>query len=94
MKKTVGFNKGGINKLPDQRPVTYEIKTGGGKTNYVGVAKRTRVQERLQEHLPGEKDHVPGSKVTIQQHTNLDAAKNAERRKIADKQPPYNKQGK
>lgn len=94
MKRTFRFNKVGINKLPEHKPVTYEIKTSGSKTNYVGVAKRNRVQERVQEHLPGGKDHVPGSRITIQQYTNIDAAKNAEARKIAEKQPPYNKQGK
>jgi hypothetical protein len=94
MKKTVSFTKDGISKLAQSRPVTYEIKTGGGRTNYVGVAKRNRVLERLEEHLPGGKDPVPGSKVTIQQHTGIDVAKRAEARKIVEKQPPHNKQGK
>lgn len=50
-KKTVNFNKTGISKLPNDKPVLYRIETGGGKPNYVGVAKRGRVQERLEEHL-------------------------------------------
>jgi hypothetical protein len=94
MKKTVSFTKGGISKLAQNRPVTYEIKTDGGRTNYVGVAKRNRVLERLEEHLPRGKDPAPGSKVTIQQHTGIDVAKRVEARKIVEKQPPHNKQGK
>ena len=61
-KKTVGFTDSSISKLPDNKPVVYKIFTDGGRNNYTGVAQRGRVQERLQEHLPGAKDHVPGSK--------------------------------
>ena len=46
-KKTVKFNKAGTSKLPQDKPVVYRIKTDAGKTNYVGVAQRGRVQERL-----------------------------------------------
>ena len=60
-KKTVPFNQKGIEKLPDNKPVVYKILTEGGKNNYTGVAQRGRVQERLQEHLPGGKDYVPGA---------------------------------
>ena len=45
-KKTVDFNKSGAAKLPIDKPVVYKIKTAAGKTNYVGVAKRGRAQER------------------------------------------------
>jgi len=58
-RKTVDFNRSGISKLPEDKPVLYRVLTDGGKTNYAGVAKRGRVQGRLEEHLPGEKDHVP-----------------------------------
>ena len=70
-KKTTNFNKSGINKLPDNKPVVYKIKTESGNTNYVGIAKRGRVQERLQEHLPGGKDYIPGTKVQIEQMTSI-----------------------
>ena len=52
-KKTVGFNKSGLDKLPNDKPAVYKIKTESGNANYVGSAKRGRVQERLQEHMPG-----------------------------------------
>ncbi|MEX2410978.1 MAG: hypothetical protein WD607_06320, partial [Candidatus Paceibacterota bacterium] len=65
--KTVSNNKSGIDKLPNDKPVTYKIKTDRGNTNYVGSAMRGRVQDRLKEHLPGGKDYIPGSKIHIQQ---------------------------
>ena len=34
-KKTVNFNKKGIEKLPDNKPVMYKIKTESGEVNYV-----------------------------------------------------------
>src|SRR5208283_1334207 len=50
-RKTVGFNQAGASNLPNNKPVVYKILTDAGKTNYVGIAKRGRVQERIQEHL-------------------------------------------
>jgi predicted GIY-YIG superfamily endonuclease len=92
--KTVRFNQAGINKLPNDKPVVYRIQTEGSKTNYLGVAQRGRVQARLQEHLAGAKDAVPGSKVQIQQAHSIDTAIGTEALAIARTQPKYNKQGK
>lgn len=91
MRKTVDFNKSSIAKLPDDKPVVYTIETAGGKNNYTGVAKRGRVQERLQEHLPGAKDAIPGSKVRIEQMPTIQQAERKERAAIAHSQPKYNK---
>ena len=93
-KKTVNNNNTGIGKLPDDKPVTYKIKTQSGKVNYVGVAKRGRVQERLEEHLPGGKDYVPGAKVQIEQCGSIAAAKKSEAAAIKKIEPKYNEQGK
>ena len=93
-KKTVTFNDKGINKLPDDKPVVYKIFTDGDKNNYTGVAKRGRVQERLQEHLPGGKDAIPGAKVQIEQMPSIGDARNKEARVITRSKPPHNKQGK
>ncbi len=90
MAKNVPFNKTGISKLPDNKPVVYRIGTPGGKTNYIGSAQRGRVQERLQEHL----GNVPGAKVQIQQYDSIDKARQSEQRAIARTQPKHNKQGK
>jgi len=93
-KKTVIFNKSGIEKLPDDKPVIYRILTDSGTNNYTGIAKRGRVQERLEEHLPGGKDYVPGSKVQIEQHSSIADAKQKESNIIARSKPKHNKQGK
>lgn len=93
-RKTVGFNKFGIGKLPNDKPVLYKIQTEGGKTNYAGVAKRGRVQERVAEHLPGAKDYVPGSRVQVEQLKTIEQAKETESRVIARTKPKYNDQGK
>jgi len=82
-KKTVNFNKTGLGKLPANKPVMYEIKTESGKVNYVGVAKRGRVQERLKEHLSDGKDYVPGAKVQIEQFGSIVEARRKERSVIA-----------
>lgn len=93
-KKTVKFNKRGIAKLPNDKPANYEILTKAGTMNYVGVAKRGRVQERLMEHLPGGKDYIPGSKVRIEQQSSIADAKQKEADIIARSRPKHNKQGK
>jgi hypothetical protein len=93
-RKTVDYNKSGIGKLPNDKPVLYRIQTDSGKTNYVGVAKRGRVQERIAEHLPDGKDPVPGAKVRIEQMGSIAEAKAKEARVIARGQPKYNEQGK
>ena len=51
-RKTVKNNRSGISQLPNNKPVVYKILTKSGVTNYVGIAQRGRVQQRLQEHLP------------------------------------------
>jgi hypothetical protein len=89
-RKTVPFNKKGIENLPNNRPVVYKILTDGEKNNYTGIAQRGRVQERLKEHLPGEKDYIPGSKVQIEQMTNIKEAEAKESRIISRFKPPHN----
>lgn len=93
-RKTVPFNDKGIDKLPDDKPVLYRILTGGGKNNYTGVAKRGRVQDRLQEHLPDGKEPIPGAKVQIEQMPSIREAEAKEARVIARSKPPHNERGK
>jgi len=88
--KKVDFNRSGIGRLPDNKPVVYKIETEGGRTNYTGVAKRGRVQERIQEHL----GNIPGSSVRIEQMGSIQEAQHKEARIIKRSQPKYNKQGK
>ena len=91
-KKTVSYNKSGAEKLPDAKPVIYRILTDSGKTNYVGVAKKGRVQDRVSEHL--EDGKIPGAKVQIEQMPSIDAAKQKEENIISRTKPKYNEQGK
>jgi len=84
--KKVNFNPGGIRQLPKDKPVLYRIETEGGKPNYVGVAKRGRVPERIAEHL-GE---LPGAKVRIEQFGSIKDARDKEARVIEQSKPKYN----
>ncbi len=93
-KKTVSNNKTSISKLPNDKPVMYKIKTKGGNVNYVGVAKKGRVQERIEEHLPGGKDYVPGAKIQIEQVSSIAEARKMEAAAIKRIQPKHNEQGK
>ncbi|MBF0400288.1 MAG: hypothetical protein HQL90_05925 [Magnetococcales bacterium] len=88
--KKVSYNKGGISQLPDDKPVMYRIETEGGRQNYVGIAKRGRVQERVAEHL-GE---IPGATVRVEQFDSINDARAKEARVIKRNQPKYNEQGK
>jgi hypothetical protein len=93
-RKKVDFTRNGISDLPEDKPVVYRILTEGGRNNYTGTAQRGRLQERLEEHLPGGKDYVPGSKVRIEQMSGIAEARQKEERVIARSKPPYNRQGK
>ena len=93
-KKTVPFNKKGIEALPNNKPVVYKIMTESKKNNYTGIVKRGRVKGRLTEHLPGGKDYIPGAKVQIEQMDSIEDARAKESRIIARTKPLYNKQGK
>jgi len=94
-KKSGSFDKEGIEGLAKDKPVVYEIQDKKGDPLYVGVAKRGRVGERLEEHLPGGADPIRGgARVKIQQKPNIAAAEKSEARAIKSKQPPRNKKGK
>ncbi len=93
-KKTVDFNKTGIGKLPNNKPVVYKILTESGGNNYTGIAQRGRVQERIAEHLSNDKDYVSGSKVQIEQMKSIEEAREKESRILSRSEPKYNKQGK
>lgn len=91
-KKTVKFNQAGAGKLPVDKPVVYKIQTDGGKTNYVGIAKRGRAQDRIQEHLMA--GDIPGAKVQIEQVSSIAEARKKEQAIISRTKPKYNEQGK
>jgi len=93
-RKTVPFNPDGIKDLPNDKPVVYKILDADGKNVYTGVAQRGRVRARLEEHLPGSKDPVPGAKVQIEQMRSIEEAQAKEGRIIARSHPEFNKEGK
>ena len=82
-RKTVSFNKQGINQLPNDKLVVYKIQTWNGKNNYTGIAQRGHVQDRITEHLGGAKDAVPGAKVQIEQMSSIKDARAKETRVIS-----------
>ena len=88
--KKVKFNKSGIDKLPIDKPVLYQIETKAGTLNYAGIAQRGQAQERISDHL-GE---LPGATVKIEQFGSIDDARKKEALVIKKHQPKYNKQGK
>lgn len=90
-KKTVKYTQTGASTLPNDKPVVYKVKTAGGSTNYVGIAKRGRVQERIQEHL-GDK-RIPGVKIQVEQVSSISEARKKEKNIIARTRPKYNRQG-
>ena len=89
--KTVKFNQTGASKLPNDKPVVYKVQTAGGNANYVGIAKRGRVQERIQEHLA--ENRIPGAKVKIEQTSSIGEARQKEENIISRSKPKYNRQG-
>ena len=89
-KKKVRYNKTEVEQLSNDKPVLYRIETESGNLNYVGVAKRGRVRERISEHL-GE---IPGATVKVEQFSSIEDAKKKEANVIKRNQPKYNKQGK
>ena len=93
-RRKVSFNKSSIEKLPDDKPAVYDIRTPSGKPNYIGSAKKGQVQSRLKDHLPGGRDYIPGSEVNVNYTDSVRDARAKEKRDIARKQPKYNKTGK
>lgn len=93
-RKSSGYTPGGIERLPNDKPVVYQIETDGGKPNYVGTAQRGRVHERLEEHLGAGEDHVPGARVKIEQFNSIDDARARETALIDKLKPKYNDRGK
>ncbi len=92
-KKTADLTPEGIDSLAKDKPVTYKIFDKNGANVYTGSAKRGRVQDRLNEHLPGGPDPIPrGVKVKIQQKGCIEEARETESRIISRDRPKYNKQ--
>lgn len=81
------FTKKEIQNADNDRPVVYTLKKAG-KPVYVGIAKRGRVQDRLQEHL-GE---IPASEFSTRSYDSISDARKAEEKKIKREKPRFNDQ--
>jgi len=89
------FNKTNIKNLPEEKPVLYLLQNNPGDELYLGIAKRGRIQERLEEHLTLKKEKIPGAaKVKIAQFPSIEKAKKAEKRLIKKLEPKFNEQNK
>ena len=88
--KKVKYTKQGIGQLPDDKPVLYRIETEAGNPNYIGVAQRGRVRERLSEHL----GKIPGATVRIEQFNDIKDAMKKEINVIRRAKSKYHRQGK
>lgn len=94
-KKRAAFTSDGIAGIRDDKPVVYRIRDGKNEIIYTGSAKRGRVTGRLNEHLPGKPDAIPGGKtVEISQKHSIAEAKKSESAAIKRSKPKYNKRGK
>jgi hypothetical protein len=87
--KTVKYNRQGIEKLPEDLPVLYRIIDESGRMNYVGVAQKGYVRERIARHL----EKVPGKKVQIEQFANLEDAMKKEINVIRRAKARYGREG-
>jgi predicted GIY-YIG superfamily endonuclease len=91
--KTTNFSNDGIEKIPINKPIVYEILDKNNENIYTGVAKRGRGQERLKEHLSGGQDPIPeGLKVRIMQKKTISEAEKSEKIIISRSKPKHNKQ--
>jgi len=86
-KKKVRYNPDGISQLPNDKPSLYRIMTAAGNLNYVGIAKRGRLRERISEHIP----EIPGATVEIEQFSSIEDARKKENNIIRRSKPKYNR---
>ena len=94
-KKTIKMVVENIQKLPQDKPVVYKILNKQGENIYTGIAKRGNVQDRIEDHLKGNADAIPGGeKVQIEQMPSIEEARHKEINIIARTKPRHNKQGK
>ena len=86
------LNKTNISNVPTGKPIVYRLLSKGGDNLYTGSAKRLRSQERLQEHMPGGPDPIPGaSSFQVKQKESIKKAQQEEKRIIEKEKPKYNK---
>jgi hypothetical protein len=81
------FTKKGIENTGNDKPVIYTLKKAG-KPVYIDIAKRGRVQDRLNEHL----NEISASEFFTRSYDSIAEAREAEERKIKREKPKFNEQ--
>lgn len=89
-KRTVKYNRKGIDQLPNNMPVRYDILNSRGNPNYIGSAKKGRVKKEIASKI----GKIPGTTVKINPHHLIRKARREEANAIKRNKPPYNKRGK
>lgn len=84
----ITFSVPGIKSLSTNKPALYRILTRTGNYNYVGVAKRGRIQKRLKEHF----GKIPGTHVKVEFFSSIANARKKEVSVINKYKPFYNTQ--
>jgi len=89
------FNKTTLNNIPEEKPILYRLLNNSGDELYDGIAKKSRVRERLLEHLSLKKEKIPGAtKIKFMQFSSIEKARKAEKELIRKLQPKFNDQDK
>jgi len=89
------FNKTSLNNIPEEKPILYRLLNNSGDELYNGIAKKSRVRERLLEHLNLKKEKIPGAtKIKFMQFSSIEKARKAEKELIERLQPKFNDQDK
>lgn len=87
------FSKRQTENTPADKPAVYELLNRAGDIIYAGVAQRNRLPDRLAEHLPGEKDAIPGAAAfRYKQKGSIEQAKREEKRIINKEEPKHNEE--
>jgi len=82
------ITKANLEKVPADKPGVYRIKDTRDNILYVGMAKGTRLNDRIAEHKG---EFTGGTKFQYRTTPNKEAAERLERKEIREYKPPKNK---
>lgn len=88
----MAFTKSNLDKVPADKPGVYRIKDTKDHVLYVGMAKGTRLNDRIAEHKAEHKgEFAGGTKFQYITTPSKEAAERLEKREIRKIKPPRNK---
>lgn len=82
------ITKANLEKVPADKPGVYRIKDARDNILYVGMAKGTRLNDRIAEHKG---EFAGGTKFQYRTTSSKEAAERLERKEIREIKPPRNK---